>query len=444
MASRPTAVLGLLVASVAAIASCAHTASVDDAASAKPSGKIGYVSMDQLIQVHPLYMQLSAFDDDIAALQLKDAGGVPQQSSAQIAAQEQALQQQLSDASERTRKTLAAEQNSYAQRESAAIAQILRQSAITAPGEAAVAHQMAATSQQQAQETQTQASANFNDYRSQTIAQGEAALQSIQHSLVQRADREYRARADQYAQQESSYGLDLASQDAGERLQLRTQLSNLALDDQARAAAKARIDALDRKEADALGALRNRDDMALAAYQKTLHDQIAAQLKQEAAQIRERTVAKLRDQAQQTQSQVVGQVVTFAPGGGQTALPASALPPDVRAKLEALHKQYESNFKKDAQQTIDAFNATRNDLSKRFNELHGADASAQNGADAAIEGLRKQRDDLYGQMVAQIDREVKVIAQRRGVSVVFSNPLGAGDGIDLTPDAKQDIESLHE
>jgi hypothetical protein len=320
----------------------------------------------------------------------------------------------------------------------------LHQSAIAGPGAASVENQMAATSQQQSHDTQVQAGANFNDYRSQTIAQGEAALQSIQHSLVQRADREYRARADEYAQDESSYGLDLANQDAGERLQLRTQLSNLALDDAARAAAKARIDALDQKEADALGALRNRDNSALVAYESTLHDQVAAELKQEATQIRERTIAKLKEHADQTQSQVVGQVVTFGGGGGQTAVPVSALPPGVRAKLDALHKQYEANFKKDAQQTISAFNQTRDDLSRRFNELHGADASAQNSAAQAIEGLRKQRDDLYGQMVAQIDREVKVVAQRRGVSVVFSNPIAAGDGVDLTPDAQQDIESLNE
>jgi hypothetical protein len=289
-----------------------------------------------------------------------------------------------------------------------------------------------------------QAQSNFNDYRSQTISQGQAALQSIQHSLVQRADREYRARADQYAQQESSYGLDLANQDAGARLQLRTQLSNLALDDQARSDAQARLAALDQKEADALGALRNRDDAALAAYQNTLHDQIAAQLKQEAAQIRARTLAKLQERAGQTQSQVVGQVMTFGTGSTQTAVPVAALPPSVRAKLDALHKQYQSSFSKEARKTIDAFNQTRDELSQRFEELHGADVSAQNSADQAIEGLRKQRDDLYGQMVAQIDREVRLIAQRRGVSVVFSNLVVPGEGVDLTPDALQDIESLHE
>ncbi|HEY0798195.1 MAG TPA: hypothetical protein VGD50_03540 [Candidatus Baltobacteraceae bacterium] len=435
--------MGLFAASGGAIVACTHTASLESADTNRPVTGVGYVSMDDLIKVHPLYAQLSHFDADIDALQLKAAGDVPQESSADIASQEQALQTQLNAASARTQKAIADEQNSYAQRESAAIAAILRQSAVAAPGEAAVAGQMAATSQQQAQDTKAQAGRNFDDYRAQTIAQGQAALGSIEHSLVQRADREYRARADQYAQHESSYSLDLASQDAGARLQLRTQLSNLALDDQGRADAKAQIDALDRKESDALGAMRNRDDADLTTYQGQLHAQVQSQIKTEAAQIQARTIAKLNERAGQTQTQVMNQVTTFqaSAGGG---LPVSALPPSVRAKLDALHRQFQAGFNKDAQQTIAAFNQTRDDLSKRFADLHGADAADQSSAHQAIEGLRKQRDDLYDQMVAQIDREVRVIAERRGVSVVFGHLVAPGEGIDLTPDALQDIESLHE
>ena len=55
----------------------------------------------------------------------------------------------------------------------------------------------------------------------------------------------------------------------------------------------------------------------------------------------------------------------------------------------------------------------------------------------------KKRDDLYEQMVAQIDREVKTVAQERGVSTVVSTVAPAG-GVDLTGDAMKDIETLHE
>ena len=46
-------------------------------------------------------------------------------------------------------------------------------------------------------------------------------------------------------------------------------------------------------------------------------------------------------------------------------------------------------------------------------------------------------------MVDQIDREVKTVAQERGVSVVVSTVAPAG-GVDLTDDAMKDIETLHE
>jgi len=47
-------------------------------------------------------------------------------------------------------------------------------------------------------------------------------------------------------------------------------------------------------------------------------------------------------------------------------------------------------------------------------------------------------------MVAQIDREVRLIAQQRGIAVVLTNVVAPAGGVDLTPDALKDIESLHE
>jgi hypothetical protein len=58
--------------------------------------------------------------------------------------------------------------------------------------------------------------------------------------------------------------------------------------------------------------------------------------------------------------------------------------------------------------------------------------------------LQRQRGDLYNQMVAQIGREVKVVAQQRGINVVVSEIVAPAGGVDLTTDAEKDIESLHE
>jgi uroporphyrinogen-III synthase len=58
--------------------------------------------------------------------------------------------------------------------------------------------------------------------------------------------------------------------------------------------------------------------------------------------------------------------------------------------------------------------------------------------------LQKQRGELYDEMVAQIGREVKAVAQKRGVNVVISDVVAPAGGVDLTADAEKDIESLHE
>jgi hypothetical protein len=39
---------------------------------------------------------------------------------------------------------------------------------------------------------------------------------------------------------------------------------------------------------------------------------------------------------------------------------------------------------------------------------------------------------------------VRVLAQQRGVSIVLSDIVAPAGGVDLTPDALKDIESLHE
>ncbi len=120
------------------------------------------------------------------------------------------------------------------------------------------------------------------------------------------------------------------------------------------------------------------------------------------------------------------------------------LPPALRSRIEQLHNDYQKRFQNDAKTTIADFEKTRQDLSRRYAELHGIDSASQQGAQNQIASLRKKRGDLYDQMVAQIDREVRVIAQQRGISVVLTNVVAPAGGVDLTPDALKDIESLHE
>ncbi len=437
------AVLGVIGASLVA---CAHEGVSTTSATPSPvapSGTVGYVRMEALVKAHPLYPQLAHLDEDVAALQLRSVGPQVARSGADIGKEEKALAHELDVAAERTKKILGRKQQEYAKREQAAIAAALGAAGgANAPGGGTIENGVVQQARTQARTVTAAAQHNFAAYRQQLVDQDRAAALTLQQTLGERAEREYRARADALTRKESDFALQLASDDSAERLSLRAKLSNLALDDASRADVKRQIDALDRKESDALGAMRNRDQMTLVALQRTLHERTAAELGAQVAAIGKRTVAKIDARAVQTRQQLVGQLALPAAGSGGGA--AANVSPNMRAKLEALHNAYQQDFNKDASRTIAQFARTRADLTRRFQTIAGVDDAAQNSANRQIEALQRQRGDLYDQMVAQINREVKVIAQKRGIGVVVSNVVAPAGGVDLTTDAQKDIESLHE
>jgi hypothetical protein len=405
-------------------------------------GRVGYVRMEQLLKVHPLYAQLAHLDEDVEALQLKSVGPGVARTGGDIAQQELELQRELDAAAERTKKALAGKQQDYAKREQAAINAALGAAAgVNGPGGATIASGVAQEARAQAQSASQAAEHNFEAYRGQLIEQNRVAIGTLQRTLAARADRQYRGRADALQRKESDYALQLASDDAADRLSLRTKLSNLALDDASRADVKAQLDVLARKEADGVGAMRNRDEATLAAYSQTLRAQVRGELTRQVADLQKRTVAKIGARATQTRAQLASSLGSL-PGGGPGG--PARVDPQMRQKLLSLHARFQGNFNKDAAETIAAFQKTRVDLTRRFRELAGVDSQAQMGADRQIGALQKQRGDLYGEMIAQIDREVKSIATKRGIDVVVSDVVAPAGGIDLTDDAEKDIESLHE
>lgn len=408
-------------------------------------GAIGFVRMDELVKKHPLYGQLAHFDADIAALQLKGAGPQVLAGGPAIAREEATLRRELDAAANRTRALLKSKQQDYQQRENAAISAALAASGTPGSSTGAIAGQMRTTYNAQASRVAQVAQSNLMQFRNQTVAQDESAVKSLRSALEARAREAFRARSDELAAKESAFSLKQANADANQRISLRTQLANLPLDDASRKDITDRLDALNRKEADALAALRNRDQAELVTLQTQLRARTQADFAKESAQIHGQTSAKLNARANQTRSDLLAQV--GAPSGldrtATAAVPAN-ISPQLRARLLALHQQYQKSFQKDADQTVKAFLKTRDDLSKRFAQIRGVDGSAQAGARAQIDRLEKQRSDLYDSIVAQIGREVKLVAEKRSISVVLGDVVVPGSGVDLTADAEKDIESLHE
>jgi Skp family chaperone for outer membrane proteins len=166
------------------------------------------------------------------------------------------------------------------------------------------------------------------------------------------------------------------------------------------------------------------------------------------AAIRRRSLGSLASRQQSLARQVSsagGPVVkTNVVNGRPQQQMNNNLPPALRARIEQLHNDYQKRFQDDAKTTVADFQKTRADLGKRYAQLHGIDGASQQGAQAQILSLRRKREELYTQITEQIDREVRLIAQQRGISVVLTNIVAPAGGVDLTPDALKDIESLHE
>jgi len=401
--------------------------------------------MDDLVKKHPLYGQLAQYDTNIAALNLSSMVPAVLAASPQLKAEEARLEAQLQAAAKRTDALLAAKGKSYQDRENAAIAAALRGAAATGgPSVAEIEAQMQGTARTQAAGAGAQAQRDLDAYRKQLEAQDNAQISAAENTLAARADRTYRAKTDELNAKESALSLLLANADAPSRLMLRTRLSSLALDDAARDEANKTIAELDRKEADANAALHNQDVLTLAALQSQLRAGIQSEMRAQVAQIRQRSVQRFHERADQLRTQFApasGPLIATSRNGSATVNPN--LPPALRGRILQLHADYTQAFQNDAKATIADFNKTRSLLTQRYALLSGTDSDAEQSAQLEIRSLVKKRQDLYGQMVAQINREVMTVAQERGVSTVVSTVAPAG-GVDLTGDAMKDIETLHE
>jgi hypothetical protein len=395
-------------------------------------GKVGYVDIDALVRVHPLYAQLAQTERSIDALNLRSLGPNVAQTGSNLSKEDAELQQELAAASDRTRKILDQKQVEYQREENAAIT-----AALAAGGQAVgggkVGANVGATAGRQVAGVNGEMNRDVQAYRNTLSAQERDQAYSYQKAVAQRVDRQYQAKANELQTKEAELELSLQTKDAPTRLELHTRLANLALDQATRDQVKAQLDALDKAEADQVAAMRNRDQQTLAQLRAQLRTQAQHDVQSGVAKIQSQTASKLT------------QAPASSPGAVPPGVVASAnLPPDLKAKIDALHKEYQGRFSRDAKSTIDQFNKTRDDLSRRYAELHSVDAGASASFRKELAALQAQHDQLYAEIVDQINREVRLVAQAKGVTTVLSDVVANGNGIDLTDAAKKEIESLHE
>ncbi len=429
----------ILAAGLGSLALCLNACSKPvDVHSPQVRG-VGYVRMDEVVKKHPLYGQLAQIDTNIDALQMRALAPAVPKTGAEIARQTTELNHELQMAQTRANQQLQQKQTEYATREQAAI-----RAAIVAAGEnpgAAPAQAMQNTAAAQAANVTAQANSDFAQYQGAVLAQDRNAVQAVSQQLGARAEAQYRQKSDELTAKESAASLEMATRDSPQRISLRTKLSNLALDDVARAQVKSQLAALDRKEADALAAARNRDAAMLKAFQSQLRAQTSGEIARQAGVIHKQTQSKLQSRHDSVSSAVSSQLQSLGANSGGRA---GRISPATQAKIAQIDKQYKTQFKSDVAKTVADYNRTRSDLDARFSELRGVDAGSAGAVAKQLGALHHQRDQLYSQIIAQIQREVQTIATQRGLKVVFINVVAPVGGIDLTQDAQKDVESLHE
>lgn len=424
-----------LVICAAALAGCGREPAADD-----PNVRgIGYVRVDDVVKKHPLYPQLSQIQDSIDALDLKALGpGAVPRTSAQIAEQTKELNRELVQAQNRANAILRRKQADYARREQQAIDAALASAGAGTNGNQAVT-QMQGTAAQQAQAVTAQANADFQSYRSAVVAQDNAAVTQLSRQLSARADRSYRQKATELQEHESQLALELSQQDAPRRLELRTKLGNLALDDATRKQYRDELAAIDDREAQAAAAQRTRDQAELAAYRKQLAASTQSEIASQIEQIHAQTRAKLASRQNEVSQQVSSQLQGLRPA----AIPSN-LPQSTRDRIAQIQQQFRTQFAADAKKTIDEYQTTKSDLDAQYTALQGADAAAAGTAGKQLVQLQRQRDDLYQRIVGQIKADASAQARKHGLHAVFENVTAAAGGIDLTNDVEKDIESLNQ
>ena len=241
-----------------------------------------------------------------------------------------------------------------------------------------------------------------------------ASLTAFEAGTAQRTTRAMEARRQQLRENELALAYALARRDAPQRLLLQLKLTHLHLDRTDRAALEAQRAALDRREADAIAALRRSDASRLAAYER--------ELQSEAANANAQMTAQLQGTAA-TNLAIHGNVVRAESSA------AGALP-NFPAQLALFRTSYRSS----AQTTDIAHNlsAASDDISKRFGTLAQADRQSRLATLAQIRALQSQRGALYRSIVLQIGRAANRIAAERHLSGVrLASPRPSGS-VDLT------------
>ncbi|HLI96204.1 MAG TPA: hypothetical protein VKT72_08965 [Candidatus Baltobacteraceae bacterium] len=377
------------IALVLFLAGCAA-----QAASTGPS-----LDLNALVRVHPLYGALAQYDRQISVLRATLHVREFAQKDAAFANAQQAVRANLDAAAARSRHIAAMPSPN---------ASTLNASAtIQAPSEGTVRGDVQRAYQAQAAELRSRARQDLAHYRTALLTQQNAAFANYVRGVQARVRQAYDSRAQELYEKTSTLALDLAKADANKRLPLRTKLQTLHLDPARSARIHAQLAAIQAHEDAIVNAQRRKDRETLAAFLPPLEQRAASDVARTRVDLQNRTAANLAARQRVYDAQMASSSrLRF----GASAPPPSAPATSMRAQLDTLLSTRPADPA--------AFTQAGADLSKHFTTLRENDTAATRSTLNEIATLQTDREQLYDEIVSQINRDAdRVQREHPGANV---------------------------
>jgi hypothetical protein len=389
---------------------------------AQAAGPPASVDLNALVRAHPLYGTLAQYDRQIAAL--RATLRVPEfaRKDRAFANARRGVTATLTDTAARTQRIAALPTPDVRSLQPGA--------GIAAPSESSVRADMQQTYSTQAAQLHADARAAMERYRTQLLAQQNAAYANYVRAMHERVQQAYVSREQQLYEKESTLALDLAKGDMGKRLAIRTKLQTLILTPEQRHTLQAQMDAIQAHEDAIVARQHRRDQAALAAFLKPLQAKADADIGRMRTDLQKRTDANLAARERVLAAQNAA--------GGRLDLGRAAAAPSGHANMQAQLSALLSTPAADP----NAFLAARDDLAKRFSDLQTADNEATRSTQDEIATLERRRSQLYSDIVSQIMRDARAVARTRGLSRVYTAPQAPAGSTDITQTVRADFAAL--
>lgn len=386
---------------------------------AQAAGGSASISLDALVREHPLYETLAQYDRQIAALGATLHTVAFSRKDTAFANAQAGVRAQLTDAAARAGRIAALPVPG--------VHTLNALPAAAAPTESDVRGGMQRTYVAQAAQFRRNARTDMALYRRALLAQQHAAFARYVRNVQARVRQAYLSREQELYERESTLALNLAKSDAPERLPIRMKLQTLMLRTSKRRALEARMNVIQAREEAVVARQHKRDERLLTAFLPRLQARADVDIARMRAQLQSRTAANLAERERVLAAQV-GADMPLNFGGSASPGPVQT---SGTAPLQALLRSQPADPK--------AFLQARAVLTRQISGVRAADSGATRSALAQITSLRRERAQLYRDIVRQIMRDAQAIARSRGLSRVYIAGQAPAGSVDITAQVRSDL-----